>query len=217
MELTEYYKHGVIMDIQLQELIDKIKRDGIESAAEDAAKLKTQAEEEARKIVEAARKEAEGIVEKGKADAERSEKAGEAAVAQASRNLVLAFEGEIQSLLDRIIARETEAAYNEDALKTIIPELVKTWAAKGSDSFDVLLSESDCQALSSFFNTKLKDELSKGVELKSNRSLGKGFRIANKDGSAYYDFTPESVADLFASYLNPRLAAVLKESAKEGA
>jgi V/A-type H+-transporting ATPase subunit E len=204
------------MDIQLQELIDKIKRDGIESAAEEAAKLKAQAEEEARKIVEAAKKEADGIIEKGKADAERSEKAGEAAVAQASRNLVLAFQGEIQALLDRIIARETEAAYNEDALKAIIPELVKAWAAKGSDDFDVLLSEDNCKALSSFFDTKLKGELSKGVELKSNRNLGKGFRIANKDGSAYYDFTPESVADLFASYLNPKLAGILQNSVKEG-
>ncbi|MDR2071819.1 MAG: V-type ATP synthase subunit E, partial [Spirochaetaceae bacterium] len=35
------------MDIQLQELIDRIKKDGIESASDEAARLKAQAEAEA--------------------------------------------------------------------------------------------------------------------------------------------------------------------------
>ena len=79
------------MEIQLQELIEKIKRDGIEAASTEASQLKTQAETEAKRIVEGARKEAEAIVAKAKADAERFEKAGIASGGQASRNLVLAF------------------------------------------------------------------------------------------------------------------------------
>jgi V/A-type H+-transporting ATPase subunit E len=207
------------MEIQLQELIDKIKRDGIESASEESSRLKAQAEDEARRIVEAAKKEAAAIVEQGKTDADRSERAGVAALEQASRNLVLAFKGEIQALLDKIVAQTVSSAYGEDTLKAILPELVKTWAAKGSDSghqdaLNVILSEGDLKKLSGFFSEKLSQELKKGVELKADRNLGAGFRIASKDGAAYYDFSSESVAELLAAYLNPRLGEILKNAVK---
>jgi V/A-type H+-transporting ATPase subunit E len=202
------------MEIQLQELIDKIKKDGIESASEEASQIKAQAEAEAKRIVEAAQKEAADIVARGKADAERSEKAGVAALEQASRNLVLAFKGEIEALLGRIVAARVEASYGEDALKAIIPELVKNWAATGADSLDLILSEEKLGKLRSYFNGELAAEISKGVELKSDRNLGSGFHIASKDGSAYYDFSAESVAELLSAYLNPRLTEILKTSAK---
>jgi V/A-type H+-transporting ATPase subunit E len=206
------------MEIQLQELIDKIKKDGIESASEEASRITAQAESEAKRIVEAAQKEASDIVARGKADAERSEKAGVAALEQASRNLVLAFKGEIEALLARIVATKAEASYGDDALKAIIPELVKNWAAKGAaagaDSVDLILSEESLGKLRSYFNDQLAAELSRGVDLKSDRNLGAGFRIANKDGSAYYDFSAESVADLLSAYLNPRLSDILKAAAK---
>jgi V/A-type H+-transporting ATPase subunit E len=202
------------MEIQLQELIDTIKKDGIESASEEASRITAQAEGEARRIVEAAQKEAADIVARGKADAERSEKAGIAALEQASRNLVLAFKGEIEALLARIVAARVEAAYGDDVLKAIIPDLVKNWASTGADFLDLILGEESLNKLRSYFNGELAAELSRGVELKSDRNLGAGFHIANKDGSAYYDFSAESVADLLSAYLNPKLSEILKTSAK---
>ena len=202
------------MEIQLQELIDRIKKDGIESASQDAARVKRDAESEAARIIAAAQKEAADIVSRGKSDAERSEKAGKAALEQASRNLVLAFKGEIQALLDKIIAQAAGTAYNEDTLKAILPEVLVVWASKGgTDSLDLLLSEGDLGKLKSWATGALANELKKGLELKSDRNLGTGFKIANKDGSAYYDFSSESVAELLSSYLNPYLADILKTAA----
>ncbi|MDR2071732.1 MAG: V-type ATP synthase subunit E [Treponema sp.] len=201
------------MEIQLQELIDKIKREGIDSAAEDASRLKTQAEDEAKRIVAAARKEAEEIIARAKADAERTEKAGIAAVGQASRNVVLAFKTEIQAILDRIIVRETASSLGDDALKSLLPDILKGWAA-GTDALDLILSEAQLNSLAAYFTDKLAAELKKGLELKFDRNLDAGFRIASKDGSAYYDFSAESVAELLSAYLNPRLAETLKDAAK---
>ncbi|MDR1318041.1 MAG: V-type ATP synthase subunit E [Treponema sp.] len=202
------------MDIQVQELIDKIKKDGIETASGEAARLTREAEAEAKRIVEAANKEAEAIIARGKADAERSEKAGVAALEQASRNLVLAFKGEIQSLLDKIIAQAVSASYGEETLRSALPELIKSWAVKGSDSLAIVLPEAELNKLRGFFDDKLAEELKKGLELKSDRNLGAGFRIANRDGSAYYDFSADSVAELLSAYLNPRLGEILKNAAK---
>jgi len=202
------------MDIQVQELIDKIKKDGVQTASEEAARIKREAEAEARQIIESAQKEAAGIIEKGKQDAQRSEKAGVAALEQASRNLVLAFKGEIQTLLDNLVAVQVEKSYNDDVLKTVIPELIKSWPGKRTDSLAILVSAASLSKVGALFKKKLSVELKKGLELKSDRNLTGGFRIAQKDGSAYYDFSPDSVAEMLCAYLNPQLAEILKTSVK---
>jgi V/A-type H+-transporting ATPase subunit E len=203
------------MDIQVQELIDKIKKDGIASASEEAARIKQKAEAEAAQILEAAKKESAGIAAKGKQDAERFEKAGVAAVEQASRNLVLAFKDEIQALLDSIVKEQVGKAYGDEVLKTALPDLIKAWTAQGTDSLAVLLPEASLSKLKDYFKGKLTAQLKKGLELKSDRNLAGGFRIAEKDGSAYYDFSADAVAELLSAYLNPRLAEIIKASVKK--
>jgi len=202
------------MEIQVQELIDKIKKDGIETASQEAHRIKSEAEAEARRVVETARKEADDIALRGKQDAERSEKAAIAALEQASRNLVLAFKDEIQNLLNKIVADRVNASYDGDVLKAVLPELIKSWTAKGADDLSLILAEGEFSKLQAFFNDKLTDELKKGVELKSSRRFATGFHISNKEGSIYYDFSAESVAQLISTYLNSRLAETLKNSIK---
>ena len=199
------------MEIQVQELIDKIKKDGIKAATEEANKVKADADIEARRIVETAKKEADDLIERAKQDAARSEKAGIAALEQASRNLILAFKDEVQALLNKIINEKVTANYNEDVLKSALPELIKSWADKGDTNLAVVLPEGELSKLQGYFNDRLRDELSKGVELKSNRKLASGFHISNKEGSVYYDFSSEAVAKQLSAYLNPKLAELLKK------
>jgi V/A-type H+-transporting ATPase subunit E len=201
------------MEIQLQELIDKIKRDGIESASEEAARIKNDAEAEGRRVLEAAKKEAADIIAKAKADSERFEKAGMTAIEQASRNTVLGFRSKIQDLLDSIVKKETAVALDENTLKAVLPGLIKGWAAKGDD-IAVILPENDLKKIESFLTGKLAAELKKGVELKASRALESGFHISSRDGSVYYDFSAEAVTALFSAYLNPRLADILTNSTK---
>jgi len=200
------------MDIQLSELIEKIKKEGIQSAQTEAAKLKEDAELEAKKILETAKTEAAAIVNKAAEEAKRSEIAGIAAIEQASRNLVLAFKAEIQGLLDRLIAESVSSSYSVNMIKDLLPELLKNWAVKNTDSLTVLLSEADLEKLDSSFKAELNSTFKSGIELKPEKTLGSGFRIAEKDGSAYYDFSSESVARLLSAYLSPKLAEILKSA-----
>ena len=203
------------MEIQIQELIDKIKKDGIETAAGEAARIKTEAEAEARQIIESAKKEASEIISRGKQDAERSEKAGIAALEQASRNLILSFKTEIQELLNRICADTLSSSFSADVIKGILPDLIKNWAVKNSDSLVVLLSEKDIKEFDSAFMSKLSSALKGGVELKAGKSFDAGFRIVEKDGSAFYDFSAEAVATMLSSYLSPKLAETIKNAAED--
>jgi V/A-type H+-transporting ATPase subunit E len=202
------------MEIQLQELIDKIKKDGIESTSKETARLKQEAEAEAHRIVEAAKKEAADIISQSKVDAERFEKVSISSIEQASRNLMLAFKAEIQGLLDKISAEAVSSAYSADVVKAVLPELIKNWAAKNTDSLSVILSEGDLKKLDDSFKAKLASTLKGGVELKTEKNIRGGFLIAEKDGSAFYDFSAEAVADMLSSYLNPKMAEILKTGAK---
>ena len=202
------------MDIQLNELIEKIKKEGIESAQAGASKLKSDAEAEAKKIIENAKREAQTIIAAGKTDAERSEKAGIAALEQASRNMVLAFKAEIQGLLDKLIAEAVSSSYSADMIKGILPDLIKNWAVKNTDSLSVVLSEGDLKKLDDSFKSALASALKGGVDIKVGKTIDGGFRIMEKDGSAFYDFSSEAVANMLSAYLNPRLAETLKNAVK---
>jgi V/A-type H+-transporting ATPase subunit E len=61
--------------------------------------------------------------------------------------------------------------------------------------------------------SRLVEELKKGFELKPLPTLEAGFRIGLKDGSAYYDFSDQGIAEILAEYLNPRLSELMSQAA----
>ncbi|MBO4759565.1 MAG: V-type ATP synthase subunit E [Spirochaetaceae bacterium] len=202
------------MDVQLQELIDKIKKDGVGAAEASAQAIIADAEKRAEAIVAEAERKAAENEKKAKAEAERLEKASIDAIKQAARNTILSFRDGINAELSALIQAETAKSYDDKLLKTLIPEVVKEWVKNPeATSISVLLSEKDTAALSSSLAAALKNEIAKGLEIKADSSLDAGFRISTKDGAAYYDFSAESVAALFSAYLNPKTAQIMKDAA----
>ena len=113
------------MEVQLQDLVEKIKRDGIASAEQQAAGIIAEAEKKAKAIVADAEKEAETLLKKTEVESQRFTNASEAAVKQACRNALIAFREGVVDSLNALIKTETAAAYNSDVLKTLIPEAGK--------------------------------------------------------------------------------------------
>lgn len=203
------------MDFQLQELIDKIKKDGVSSAEAAAAQITADAEKNAASIVEEAQKKSDDMIKNARAEIARLEKASEDAVTQACRNMLITFRDSLIAELDSLIQSEAAKAYSSDLMKTLIPETVKAWSKNADASeLSVILSEKDLKSLENELKAALKAEIEKGLEIKPDSALSAGFRIGVNNGAAFYDYSAESVADLFSAYLNPRVAAIMKESAK---
>src|SRR5574344_160878 len=155
------------MDVQLQELIDKIKKDGVVTAEAEAAKMVEASEKKAEGIIADAQAKAAEIIKNAKAETERMEKASEEAIIQAGRNMLLSFKDSLISELNGIVLKETEKAMSKDLLAKIIPETVKSWIKNNQASdLSVLLNEKDLKSLESAFESELKAEISKGVEIK---------------------------------------------------
>ena len=204
------------MDVQLQELIDKIKKDGVTAAEKEAAKIIADANKKAESIIKDAEAKAEQIKKDAKAETNRMQKASDEAIVQAGRNMLLSFKDSLVQELDGLIQAETAKSLSKDTLEKLVPETVKAWA-KNSDASElsVLLSEKDLKALQSSLTSALKAEIKKGLEIKPDKTLTAGFRIGVKNGAAFYDYSAESLTEMFAAYLNPKVAGLMKVAAKD--
>lgn len=202
------------MDIKLKELIETIKKDGIASAEATAAQIIAEAERQAEGIREKAQKEAERLMQEAKREIARTEQASRDALVQAGRDLLLGLERRIVRLFEEVIKDATQEALDGEGLVQILAALLTAWVEKNDSNIEILLSPKDYQKLEKGLQARLAKELKKGVVIKPSPAVEAGFRIGEKNGSSYYDFTVEGLAEILSATLSPRLAELLKQASK---
>ena len=201
------------MEIQLQELLEKIKSNGVAVAEQEATAILEAANAKAEEIVSSAKEEADRILCQARDENARMVKSSEDAIRQAGRNLLISFRKSVTKELDAIIGAQVAQAYDPETLVKLIPTVVESWAGNtDAEELSVLLNPSDLAAVEGTLLAALKERLQAGVTLKCDDRLNGGFRIAAKDSGAYYDFSSDAVAEMFATCLNPKVAALLKEA-----
>jgi V/A-type H+-transporting ATPase subunit E len=202
------------MDIQLKELIETIKREGIDSADSRAAEITGEAQSKAKTIIAKAEEDAARILADAKREIARNEQSSKEAITQAGRDLILSLEKRITALFDGVITAQTKEAFQGKGLEDAVAGIVKAWTAKGTAGLEVLLPAGELQKIESSLRAKLGEEFKKGVVLKPVARIDAGFRIGESGGSAHYDFTAEGVAEILSEYLNPKLAEIMKNLSK---
>jgi len=201
------------MEMQLQELISQIKRDGVEAAEAEAESIINSAKAEAEKIISDAQAQAEKAMLNAKLENERMVKSGEDAIRQAGRNLLISFRESVTKELNAIVSENVTAVYSSDALAQLIINAVECWASKpDTEDLSVILNSNDLKLLEGTLVAGLNERMLKGVTLKANDNFDGGFRIAANDGRAYYDYSAEAVTDMLSNYLSPKVTALLKEA-----
>lgn len=201
------------MEIQLQELIDQIKKDGVETAEAQAESILNSAKAEAEEIVARAQAQADKILLDAKNKNDRIVKSGEEAIRQAGRNLLISFRDSVSRELSAIVRENVSDVYSSDALSKIIVSAVESWAAKpDADDLSVILDSNELEALEKNALAELNAKMRKGVTLKASDSFDGGFRIVEKDGQVYYDYSTEAVVEMLSNYLNPKVTEIMKEA-----
>ena len=198
------------MDVQVKELIEKIKTDGVKSAEENSSRIVSEAEKKAASIVENAEKEAAEIKSQAQNEASRMEQAGKEALKQAGRDLLLGVKKDVESLFDRVLQAGTAEVLSGDSLKDAIVAILKSWKDGEVGDLTVLVSPDALKGMESQLNAELKSEIEKGLEIKPFSDLDAGFRISVKDGRAFYDFSDKELMELLSKYLNPALMSILE-------
>ena len=201
------------MEIQLQELINQIKKDGVEAAETQAEAILDAAKAEADKIISAAKLEADKLIAYGKAENEKNVRAGEDALRQAGRNLLISFRESVSRELNAVAGDNVAAVYSSDTLTELIVSAIEAWTAKpDADDISVLLNSADLARFEETILAELKARMLTGVTLKANDNFDGGFRIAVNNGAVYYDYSAESVTDMLSGYLGAKITALLKEA-----
>ena len=202
------------MEIQLEQLISKIKNEGIKAAEENAEKIIQDAEQKAESIIKDAEKKAAELTAAAQKDALRFENSAKAAVKQAGRDMILTVRKNLTDIFDRLLKAETDKALSANVMEEIIVSTVKKWDKSQAGSFTVEIPEKDSDSLHIVLASKLSEEIKNGLDIKAAKNMEKGFLVSSKDGSAYFNFSDEGIAEALSEYLNPKLAALISGEGK---
>ncbi len=200
------------MDVQLKELIDKIKSEGVKTAEEKSAEIIREAEKKAAEIVAKAEADAAAKREKLKNEASQFEASGKEALLQASRDLIIATRKNLEKLFAKVLEDETAAALDGDLLEKVILTVIENWKEDFSD-VSILLPEDKIADLEKVIRKKAAEAIKKGLDISPVKGIKSGFRISEKEGSVYFDFSAQGISEILSELLNPQIASILQEAA----
>lgn len=189
------------MSEDLQSLLEKINREGVEKAQAEADKILADAKAKAAAIVSSANQEAA----KAKAAAEAAAKdyAARAAetVRQAARDTVIEVKGAVTTLLEKLLAQNVDRALAAEKTATaLVAEAIKGLTG----SVEVAAPA----ALAATLKAQLAAQSNIRVVLDETRDTG--FTVKLDGGRVEHAFTGDVIAGELAKRLRPDLAALLK-------
>ena len=189
---------------ELQQLLEKIQRDGVDKANAEAAAIVAKAKAEADAIVKKAQEDAAAAEAKGKADAEAYAARAKETISQAARDAVLKVKDDVTKLLTKLIAEDVTAALATEAVP-LAADAVKELVT-GSATAEIAAAPKLVDAL----RAQLAAQAQGGVKVVSDETTGAGFTVSLDNGRVEHDFTDAAIADALAQRLRADLAAFLK-------
>lgn len=191
------------MSEELQSLIEKINREGVEKAEAEAAKIKSAAETEAAEIVKRAQAEANKLRSQAEADARAYAERAAETIRQTARDTVISVENAVLKKLEAILVRNVDAALADGQMAAGLACGAVRDLASGA-----------CVAANSKFaaaiGAQLAAEAIDGVDIVTDDTLGTGFRVKLDGGRVEHDYTGATVAEALAKRLRPDLARLMR-------
>lgn len=191
------------MSEDLQSLLEKINRDGVQKAQAQADKIVADAKAKADAIVKAA----ESSAAAAKADADKAaaayaERAKET-IRQAARDIVLDAKNSVDALLDKLLAENVGKALSDPAtVQKLVGDAVVEFASKGD--VDVALAPKVAAALAASLAAK------GNFKVVTDETLDTGFTVKLDGGRVEHSYTEEVFAEELAKRLRPDLAELVK-------
>lgn len=200
------------MPEELQDLLDRIQKDGIEKAETEAAEIVANARREAETIAGDAESRAADIIANAEKEAATFEERARVSLTQAARDVVLSVGEAIQSCFREMAKTEVEAAMTDDALQTMVVKAVESYLAEGTGDLQVLLSKKDAGALKKHFTAKFAERINAGLDVKADDGLVSGFRVSTADRRIQHDFSADAIADAVCQLVRPNLAQIVRSA-----
>ena len=185
-------KGSEIMELQIQDLVSSIRKDGIDAANAEAEAIISEAKKKAEMIIADAKAEAKNIQETSEKEINILKESAALSAEQAKRDAMLAFKNEVQAEFEKILSAKIKNNLSDAALGKLIQAVV---ADEDVQNYSVEVAE-----VSDSFKAELAEEIKNGLEIKPTKSVRAGFRLAAKDGSGYFDCSDEEIMQMLMPY-----------------
>ena len=192
---------------KIQELTDKIRREGVEKGQEEAAQIIAQAKEQAAKIVADAKVQAEAIAAQAKKAAAELDQNTKSELKLYMGQAINALKSEITNIVsDKVVAESVKKLTDDkDFLGKFAVALATEWAKQG----DIVISAADAEGLKTYFAREAKALLDKGVKIEKVNGRQALFTVEPADGSYRVDFGKEELESYFKNFPRPQLIEML--------
>jgi V/A-type H+/Na+-transporting ATPase subunit E len=199
------------MENKLQELTDKLYREGLSKGKEEGEAILAKANEKASAIIEDARQQAESILRKARKEAEDYKTKVEGDVKMAAVQSIQSTRKDIENLMvGKMTGKQVDSALSSaDFVKEIIKAVATKFNAEEAVDLNVVLPESLRKDLEPFVAGELAKELKGGVTAQFSKKVAGGFTIGPKDGSYFISLTDETFKTLISDYLRPATRKIL--------
>ena len=204
-----------IADVQLKELIDTINRDGVDKVRQQSETLLNQARTQADEIVAIARLQANELLANARQEQERLERSGRESLKQASRDLLLGVRKQIETIFSALLQEKTRDVLSNQEITAAIAAMISNWTPERLGKIELLLPKKQFDPMAKALRSAMAGKIAAGIEIKASAELAHGFRVAEKNGHAYYDFSAESIAESLSLSLNPFMAGIMAESLRQ--
>ena len=185
-------KGSEIMELQIQDLVSSIRKDGIDAANAEAEAIILEAKKKAEMIIADAKAEAKNIQETSEKEINILKESAALSAEQAKRDAMLAFKNEVQAEFEKILSAKIKNNLSDTALGKLIQAVV---ADEDVQNYSVEVAE-----VSDLLKAELAEEIKNGLEIKPTRSVRAGFRLAARDGSGYFDCSDEEIMQMLMPY-----------------
>lgn len=201
------------MQNKLQELTEKIYREGLEKGQAEANQLVAKAKDEAARILADAKAEAERIVAAARKEANDYRKNIDTEVALSAKQVISGIKQQIVSLIETKLYETplVDALKDADFVKRVIETAINRWDPNSAESvcLRILVPEEMAKTITEHFTSKTHALLNKEVEVQVDKAIKYGFRIGPKDGSYVVSFTETDFENLFKDFMRPKIVAML--------
>ena len=199
------------MQNKLQELTDKLYKEGLSKGKQEGEEILAKAKVQADEIVAKAQAEAAAILAAANKEAEDLKTKVQGDLKMAASQSVAATKQDIETL---IVAKMTEAEVKKtltsaEFVKEVILAVAKGFNTDEPTDLELVLPESLKAELEPFVKNEMAKVLNAGVEATFTKKVAGGFTIGPKNGGYFISFTEETFNALISEYLRPATKKIL--------
>ena len=188
---------------ELQNLLEKIKRDGVEKANAEAAAIVAKAKSDAAAIVAEANEKAAAAKAAAEEAARENAARAEETIRQAARDTILKIEPAVARLLTKALATNVDAALADPAVAVPIAASAVQALVAGEASAEVAANAKLAEALRAQLAARAN------ITVVTDEDAQSGFSVRLDNGRVEHDFTGPTVAAALAARLRPELAKLV--------